>query len=246
MAAYGIDNPKVVAAVTTPIGEQGTVHSRLVDIVMYNMSRSGTRNVFINGDTGDFRYNPTQLRRQMTLFGSEYGSKYGLRIFDNITPAKDESPGEIKKYIDYALRCNVYGMVLMLKYVQGLQEGKSEVSYLANAAIECRRPLLVYEHSGACDGRVSDEKQIRDIVTLPFVIGAKTSAGFDQCIKWIENTPDEFLVLIGDQRNYGRVLEYCMCNQVDPRKIGFVSGWSSFMPEWFINYLDDLRLTNLF
>jgi len=207
---------------------------------IHNLARAGITTLFCNSETGGFRENSFNLRGTILLWTHSYASQHGLDIVNSVTPGVRETPETIERYMTDSGDREAAGIVVCLKYpfIGSDEDEAKETIYLGKASDSWEKDVLVYENPGICDGRMSSVAQIRDIASISNVVGAKVSSGYDQVINWIENTPHDFLILIGDQSIYEQVFDYCREAGISRKKIGIVPSYANFMPEFFISYLE--------
>lgn len=183
----------IISAMLTPLNEDETINESELRNQVNRQIDAGVAAVFCLGTNGEFYAFDQESKKQIIniVVDETNGRVPVLAGTGCVTTA------ETIELTDFAKQAGVSAVSIISPYFAGVsQEGLCQ--HFTTVANECQIPVIMY-NIPARTGVNIHYKTVKKLARNPYIIGIKDSSGdFDNTLRYIEETPNDFIVLCGN------------------------------------------------
>lgn len=183
----------IISAMLTPLNADETINEGELRNQVNRQIKAEAAAVFCLGTNGEFyAFDNEEKKRIIDIVVDETNGRVPVLAGTGCVTTR-----ETIELTRYAKKAGVSAVSVIAPYFAGIsQEGLYE--HYSKVADECQMPLIMYNIPARTGVNIHYET-VKKLALNPYVIGIKDSSGnFDNTLRYIEETPREFIVLCGN------------------------------------------------
>lgn len=183
----------IISAMLTPLNPDETINEAELRNQVNRQIKAGVAAVFCLGTNGEFyAFGKEEKKRIIDVVVDEAGGRVPVLAGTGCVTTM-----ETVELTDYAKEAGVSAVSVISPYFAGIsQDGLYQ--HFSTVANECQMPLIIYNIPARTGVNVHYET-VKKLAENPYIIGIKDSSGnFDNTLRYIEETPNDFIVLCGN------------------------------------------------
>lgn len=183
----------IISAMLTPLNLDETINDTELRRQVNRQIKAGVSAVFCLGTNGEFyAFSQEEKKHIIDVVVDEAGGRVPVLAGTGCV-----TTAETIELTHYARQAGVAAVSVISPYFAGItQEGLYQhFNKVANA---CEVPLIMYNIPARTGVNIHYET-VKKLAKNPYIIGIKDSSGnFDNTLRYIEETPNDFIVLCGN------------------------------------------------
>lgn len=183
----------IISAMLTPLNLDETINDAELRKQVNRQIKAGVSAVFCLGTNGEFyAFSQEEKKHIIDVVVDEAGGRVPVLAGTGCV-----TTAETIELTHYARQAGVAAVSVISPYFAGItQEGLYQhFNKVANA---CEVPLIMYNIPARTGVNIHYET-VKKLAKNPYIIGIKDSSGnFDNTLRYIEETPNDFIVLCGN------------------------------------------------
>ena len=183
----------IISAMLTPLIEDESINEQQLRVQVNRQIQAGVAAVFCLGTNGEFyAFDFEEKKKIIDIVVEETAGRVPVLAGTGcITTA------ETVALTSYAKQAGVDAVSVISPYFAGIsQDGLYQ--HFSRVATECELPVIMYNIPARTGVNISWQT-VKKLAEHPYIIGIKDSSGnFDNTLRYIEETPDDFIVLCGN------------------------------------------------
>ena len=183
----------IISAMLTPLNQDESVNEAELRNQVNRQIQAGVAAVFCLGTNGEFyAFSMEEKKQIIDIVVNEANGRVPILAGTGCVTTK-----ETIELTNYAKEAGVDAVSVISPYFAGIsQEGL--MNHFETVANTCKMPLIMY-NIPARTGVNIQYATVKKLAENPYIIGIKDSSGnFDNTLRYIEETPDDFIVLCGN------------------------------------------------
>lgn len=183
----------IISAMLTPLNPDETVNEAELRNQVNRQIKAGVAAVFCLGTNGEFyAFNQDEKKRIIDVVVDEAKGRVPILAGTGCVTTR-----ETIELTRYAKEAGVAAVSVISPYFAGItQEGLYQ--HFSKVANECEVPVIMYNIPARTGVNIHYET-VKKLAKNPYIIGIKDSSGnFDNTLRYIEETPNDFIVLCGN------------------------------------------------
>lgn len=183
----------IISAMLTPLNADETVNDSELRNQVNRQIKAGVAAVFCLGTNGEFyAFDMAEKKHIIDVVVDEANGRVPILAGTGCVTTK-----ETIELTRYAKEAGVTAVSVISPYFAGIsQEGLYQ--HFNKVATECEVPVIMYNIPARTGVNIHYET-VKKLAKNPYIIGIKDSSGnFDNTLRYIEETPNDFIVLCGN------------------------------------------------
>ncbi len=183
----------IISAMLTPLNEDETINETELRNQVNRQINAGVAAVFCLGTNGEFyAFDKDEKKKIIDIVVDEANGRIPILAGTGCVTTM-----ETVEMTDYAKSAGVSAVSIISPYFAGIsQEGLYQ--HFSAVADECQMPVIMYNIPARTGVNIHYET-VKKLAENPYIIGIKDSSGnFDNTLRYIEETPNDFIVLCGN------------------------------------------------
>lgn len=183
----------IISAMLTPLNEDESINEQELRNQVNRQIDAGVSAVFCLGTNGEFyAFNMDEKKKIIDIVMDEAKGRVPILAGTGCVTTK-----ETIALTQYAKEKGVDAVSVISPYFAGAtQEGL--YYHFSEVASACEIPVILYNIPARTGVNISYQT-VKRLASHPYIIGIKDSSGnFDNTLRYIEETPDDFIVLCGN------------------------------------------------
>lgn len=183
----------IISAMVTPMNADETVNEAELRNQVNRQINAGVASVFCLGTNGEFyALSADEKKKVMEIVVEETAGRVPVLAGTGCVTTK-----ETIELTRYAKEIGVDAVSIISPYFAGItQDGLYQ--HFKEVSESCEIPVIMYNIPARTGVNISYQT-VKKLAELPYIIGIKDSSGnFDNTLRYIEETPDDFIVLCGN------------------------------------------------
>lgn len=183
----------IISAMLTPLHPDETIHEEELRNQVNRQVDAGVAAVFCLGTNGEFyAFSNEEKKRIIDIVVDEVDGRVPVLAGTGCVTTR-----ETIELTNYAKEAGVSAVSVISPYFAGIsQEGLYQ--HFSEIANKCQMPLIMYNIPARTGVNIQYET-VKRLAENPYIIGIKDSSGnFDNTLRYIEETPSDFVVLCGN------------------------------------------------
>ena len=183
----------IISAMVTPMNPDESVNFDELKNQVNRQIQAGVASVFCLGTNGEFYALSCEEKKQVMKAVTETAAGR-VPVLAGTGAVTTEETIELTTY---AKQIGVDAVSIISPYFAGIsQDGLYR--HFKKVSETCRMPVIMYNIPARTGVNISYQT-VKKLAELPYIIGIKDSSGnFDNTLRYIEETPDDFIVLCGN------------------------------------------------
>lgn len=183
----------IISAMLTPLNDDETINEAELRNQVNRQIDAGVAAVFCLGTNGEFyAFDKEEKKRIIDIVVEEADGRLPVLAGTGCVTTM-----ETVELTDYAKGAGVSAVSIISPYFAGIsQDGLYQ--HFSTVANECQMPVIMYNIPARTGVNIHYET-VKKLAKNPYIIGIKDSSGnFDNTLRYIEETPNDFIVLCGN------------------------------------------------
>lgn len=183
----------IISAMLTPLHPDETIHEEELRNQVNRQVEAGVAAVFCLGTNGEFyAFSNKEKKRIIDIVVEEVDGRIPVLAGTGCVTTM-----ETIELTSYAKEAGVSAVSIISPYFAGIsQEGLYQ--HFSEIANKCQMPLIMYNIPARTGVNIQYDT-VKRLADNPYIIGIKDSSGnFDNTLRYIEETPNDFVVLCGN------------------------------------------------
>ncbi len=183
----------IISAMVTPLNPDESIHEEELKAQVERQIAAGVSAVFCLGTNGEFyAFNMEEKKRIIDLTVKAAGGRVPVLAGTGCVTTQ-----ETVELTNYAKEAGADAVSVIAPYFAGIsQEGLRK--HYETVADTCEMPLIMYNIPARTGVNIA-YTTVKKLADNPYIIGIKDSSGnFDNTLRYIEETPEDFIVLCGN------------------------------------------------
>lgn len=183
----------IISAMITPLNPDESINEAEFRNQVNRQIRAGVAAVFCLGTNGEFyAFNMEEKKRIIDLTVEETAGRVKVLAGTGCVTTQ-----ETIELTNYAKAKGVDAVSVIAPYFAGISQEGLYQHYTA-VADTCQIPVIMYNIPARTGVNIA-YTTVKKLADNPYIIGIKDSSGnFDNTLRYIEETPDDFIVLCGN------------------------------------------------
>ena len=183
----------IISAMVTPLHPDESIHEEELVNQVNRQIAAGVASVFCLGTNGEFyAFNMEEKKKIIDLTVKAVDGRVPVLAGTGCVTTK-----ETVELTNYAKEAGVDAVSVIAPYFAGISQEGLLVHY-ETVANTCKIPLIMYNIPARTGVNIA-YTTVKKLAPNPYIIGIKDSSGnFDNTLRYIEETPDDFIVLCGN------------------------------------------------
>ncbi len=183
----------IISAMLTPLNDDESINEAELRNQVNRQIKAGVAAVFCLGTNGEFyAFDKEEKKKIIDIVVDEADNRVPVLAGTGCI-----TTSETIELTDYAKDAGVSAVSVISPYFAGIsQEGLYQ--HFSTVADECRMPVIMYNIPARTGVNIHYET-VKRLADNPYIVGIKDSSGnFDNTLRYIEETPSDFIVLCGN------------------------------------------------
>lgn len=183
----------IISAMLTPLNDDESINEAELRNQVNRQIKAGVAAVFCLGTNGEFyAFDKEEKKKIIDIVVDEADNRVPVLAGTGCI-----TTSETIELTDYAKDAGVSAVSVISPYFAGIsQEGLYQ--HFSTVADECRMPVIMYNIPTRTGVNIHYET-VKRLADNPYIVGIKDSSGnFDNTLRYIEETPSDFIVLCGN------------------------------------------------
>ncbi len=183
----------IISAMLTPLNDDESINEVELRNQVNRQIKAGVAAVFCLGTNGEFyAFDKEEKKKIIDIVVDEADNRVPVLAGTGCI-----TTSETIELTDYAKDAGVSAVSVISPYFAGIsQEGLYQ--HFSTVADECRMPVIMYNIPARTGVNIHYET-VKRLADNPYIVGIKDSSGnFDNTLRYIEETPSDFIVLCGN------------------------------------------------
>ncbi len=183
----------IISAMLTPLNDDESINEAELRNQVNRQIKAGVAAVFCLGTNGEFyAFDKEEKKKIIDIVVDEADNRVHVLAGTGCI-----TTSETIELTDYAKDAGVSAVSVISPYFAGIsQEGLYQ--HFSTVADECRMPVIMYNIPTRTGVNIHYET-VKRLADNPYIVGIKDSSGnFDNTLRYIEETPSDFIVLCGN------------------------------------------------
>lgn len=183
----------IISAMLTPLNNDESINEAELRNQVNRQIKAGVAAVFCLGTNGEFyAFDKEEKKKIIDIVVDEADNRVPVLAGTGCI-----TTSETIELTDYAKDAGVSAVSVISPYFAGIsQEGLYQ--HFSTVADECRMPVIMYNIPARTGVNIHYET-VKRLADNPYIVGIKDSSGnFDNTLRYIEETPSDFIVLCGN------------------------------------------------
>lgn len=183
----------IISAMLTPLNDDESINEAELRNQVNRQIKAGVAAVFCLGTNGEFyAFDKEEKKKIIDIVVDEADNRVPVLAGTGCI-----TTSETIELTDYAKDVGVSAVSVISPYFAGIsQEGLYQ--HFSTVADECRMPVIMYNIPTRTGVNIHYET-VKRLADNPYIVGIKDSSGnFDNTLRYIEETPSDFIVLCGN------------------------------------------------
>lgn len=183
----------IISAMVTPLNQDESIREEELKNQVDRQIAAGVAAVFCLGTNGEFyAFNMEEKKRIIDLTVKAADGRVPVLAGSGCVTTQ-----ETIELTNYAKKAGVDAVSVIAPYFAGIsQEGL--LQHYEAVANTCQMPLIMYNIPARTGVNIA-YPTVKKLASNPYIIGIKDSSGnFDNTLRYIEETPEDFIVLCGN------------------------------------------------
>lgn len=183
----------IISAMLTPLHEDESINEEELRNQVNRQINAGVAAVFCLGTNGEFyAFSDEEKKLIIDIVVEEAGGRVPVLAGTGCITTR-----ETVELTEYAKQAGVSAVSVISPYFAGIsQDGLYQ--HFSTVADECHMPVIMYNIPARTGVNIHYET-VKKLAKNPYIIGIKDSSGnFDNTLRYIEETPNDFTVLCGN------------------------------------------------
>ena len=183
----------IISAMLTPLNDDESINEAELRNQVNRQIKAGVAAVFCLGTNGEFyAFDKEEKKKIIDIVVDEADNRVPVLAGTGCI-----TTSETIELTDYAKDAGVSAVSVISPYFAGIsQEGLYQ--HFSTVADECRMPVIMYNIPARTGVNIHYET-VKRLADNPYMVGIKDSSGnFDNTLRYIEETPSDFIVLCGN------------------------------------------------
>lgn len=183
----------IISAMLTPLNDDESINEAELRNQVNRQIKAGVAAVFCLGTNGEFyAFDKEEKKKIIDIVVDEADNRVPVLAGTGCI-----TTSETIELTDYAKDAGVSAVSVISPYFAGIsQEGLYQ--HFSTVADECRMPVIMYNIPARTGVNIHYET-VKGLADNPYIVGIKDSSGnFDNTLRYIEETPSDFIVLCGN------------------------------------------------
>lgn len=183
----------IISAMLTPLNDDESINEAELRNQVNRQIKAGVAAVFCLGTNGEFyAFDKEEKKKIIDIVVDEADNRVPVLAGTGCI-----TTSETIELTDYAKDAGVSAVSVISPYFAGIsQEGLYQ--HFSTVADECRMPVIMYNIPARTGVNIQYET-VKRLADNPYIVGIKDSSGnFDNTLRYIEETPSDFIVLCGN------------------------------------------------
>lgn len=183
----------IISAMLTPLNDDESINEADLRNQVNRQIKAGVAAVFCLGTNGEFyAFDKEEKKKIIDIVVDEADNRVPVLAGTGCI-----TTSETIELTDYAKDAGVSAVSVISPYFAGIsQEGLYQ--HFSTVADECRMPVIMYNIPARTGVNIHYET-VKRLADNPYIVGIKDSSGnFDNTLRYIEETPSDFIVLCGN------------------------------------------------
>ena len=183
----------IISAMLTPLNDDESINEAELRNQVNRQIKAGVAAVFCLGTNGEFyAFDNEEKKKIIDIVVDEADNRVPVLAGTGCI-----TTSETIELTDYAKDAGVSAVSVISPYFAGIsQEGLYQ--HFSTVADECRMPVIMYNIPARTGVNIHYET-VKRLADNPYIVGIKDSSGnFDNTLRYIEETPSDFIVLCGN------------------------------------------------
>ena len=183
----------IISAMLTPLNDDESINEAELRNQVNRQIEAGVAAVFCLGTNGEFyAFDKEEKKKIIDIVVDEADNRVPVLAGTGCI-----TTSETIELTDYAKDAGVSAVSVISPYFAGIsQEGLYQ--HFSTVADECRMPVIMYNIPARTGVNIHYET-VKRLADNPYIVGIKDSSGnFDNTLRYIEETPSDFIVLCGN------------------------------------------------
>lgn len=183
----------IISAMLTPLNDDESINEAELRNQVNRQIKAGVAAVFCLGTNGEFyAFDKEEKKKIIDIVVDEADNRVPVLAGTGCI-----TTSETIELTDYAKDAGVSAVSVISPYFAGIsQEGLYQ--HFSTVADECRMPVIMYNIPARTGVNIHYET-VKRLTDNPYIVGIKDSSGnFDNTLRYIEETPSDFIVLCGN------------------------------------------------
>lgn len=183
----------IISAMLTPLNDDESINEAELRNQVNRQINAGVAAIFCLGTNGEFyAFDKEEKKRIIDITVDEANGRIPVLAGTGCV-----TTAETIELTDYAKQAGVFAVSVISPYFAGIsQEGLYQ--HFTTVANECQIPVIIYNIPARTGVNIHYDT-VKKLAKNPYIIGIKDSSGnFDNTLRYIEETPNEFIVLCGN------------------------------------------------
>lgn len=183
----------IISAMLTPLNDDESINEAELRNEVNRQIKAGVAAVFCLGTNGEFyAFDKEEKKKIIDIVVDEADNRVPVLAGTGCI-----TTSETIELTDYAKDAGVSAVSVISPYFAGIsQEGLYQ--HFSTVADECRMPVIMYNIPARTGVNIHYET-VKRLADNPYIVGIKDSSGnFDNTLRYIEETPSDFIVLCGN------------------------------------------------
>ncbi len=183
----------IISAMVTPLNPDESIHEEELKNQVDRQIAAGVAAVFCLGTNGEFyAFNMEEKKRIIDLTVKAADGRVPVLAGSGCVTTQ-----ETIELTSYAKEAGADAVSVIAPYFAGISQDGLLQHYEA-VANTCRLPLIMYNIPARTGVNIA-YPTVKKLAANPYIIGIKDSSGnFDNTLRYIEETPEDFIVLCGN------------------------------------------------
>ncbi len=183
----------IISAMLTPLNDDESINEAELRNQVNRQIKAGVAAVFCLGTNGEFyAFDKEEKKKIIDIVVDEADNRVPVLAGTGCI-----TTSETIELTDYAKDAGVSAVSVISPYFAGISQ-ESLYQHFSTVADECRMPVIMYNIPARTGVNIHYET-VKRLADNPYIVGIKDSSGnFDNTLRYIEETPSDFIVLCGN------------------------------------------------